>query len=116
MRLNLICQFHRRATHGGRFDHRGKGRFNSQDVDGWRKKSISADSSSVAGSSNVELSSNVHVQDCNSPMQDPQKSGLHHQGSEDEESGLMSDPIDSQAQVIFIIYLCLLGLMHVSFI
>ncbi|CBI14995.3 unnamed protein product, partial [Vitis vinifera] len=90
----------RRATHGGqgRVDHRGKGRVNAQDVDGWRKKSLVADSSSVTGSGNVELSSNVDVQDCHSSMQVPQKSGLHLQGTEDGESGSMSDPSDSQAQ------------------
>ena len=88
---------------------------NAQDVDGWRKKSLVADSSSVTGSGNVELSSNVDVQDCHSSMQVPQKSGLHLQGTEDGESGSMSDPSDSQAQVIFIISSCLLGFMHVEF-
>ena len=101
----LIYRFHRRGTHGGqsRVDHRGKGRFNAQDVDGWRKKSHVADSSSVAGSSNVELSSNVHMQGCPSSMQAAQTSVLHLQGTEDGESGFVSDPIDSQAQVIYII-------------
>ncbi|KAL6579821.1 hypothetical protein OROMI_007845 [Orobanche minor] len=38
----------RRAYGGqGRVDHRGKGKFNSQDTDGWRKRPLTAESSSA---------------------------------------------------------------------
>ncbi|KAL8529997.1 hypothetical protein ACS0TY_007175 [Phlomoides rotata] len=46
----------RRSYHGGpsKVDHRGKGRFNSQDADGWRKKPLNTESSSADTASNSE--------------------------------------------------------------
>ncbi|KAK0586881.1 hypothetical protein LWI29_013879 [Acer saccharum] len=50
----------RRSIHGmhGTTDHRGKGRFNAQEVDGWRKKSSGVDSASLVSAAHSE-SSNI---------------------------------------------------------
>ncbi|KAJ1439082.1 Protein MODIFIER OF SNC1 1 [Sesbania bispinosa] len=80
----------RRVTHGmqGRGDHRGKGRLNNQDADGWRKKSVVEDSSASAGAQFE--ASNVLVGDhCISVNQ------VRHDG---ESVQTRSDPADSHAQ------------------
>uniref|UniRef100_A0A6M2F9A6 BAT2 N-terminal domain-containing protein n=1 Tax=Populus davidiana TaxID=266767 RepID=A0A6M2F9A6_9ROSI len=87
----------RRSTHGmhGRPDHHGKGRFSTQEAEGWRRRSHVADLPSVLSSSHFE-SSNVHRQDHN-PTEATEKSGSYHQGKDDGESVLPhSDPSDSQ--------------------
>lgn len=84
----------------GRSDHRGKGRFNSQEVDGWRKKSPIADSPSVTSATHSE-SSVFQMQD-QALKEAGEKSGSYLQGTDEEESmPPMSDPNDSQAQVIY---------------
>ncbi|KAJ0047739.1 hypothetical protein Pint_15492 [Pistacia integerrima] len=89
----------RRSTHAmhGRTDHRGKGRFNSQEVDGWRKKSPIADSPSVTCATHSE-SSIVHMQD-QALKEAAEQSASYLQGKDEGESMLpMSDPNDSEAQ------------------
>ncbi|XP_061952724.1 protein MODIFIER OF SNC1 1-like isoform X1 [Populus nigra] len=89
----------RRSTHGmhGRLDHHGKGRFSTQEAEGWRRRSHVADLPSVLPSSHFE-SSNVHRQD-HSPAEATEKSGSYHQGKDDGESVLPHpDPSDSQVQ------------------
>ncbi|XP_028778299.1 protein MODIFIER OF SNC1 1 isoform X2 [Neltuma alba] len=88
----------RRAGHvfHGRADHRNKGRFNSEDADEWRKKSVDGDSTS--SSSQLEAS-NVHIGDHRISIETYDRSGSYHQASHDGESGhLMSDPSGGQAQ------------------
>lgn len=102
---NTNVQFHRRSTHGmhGRPDHHGKGRFSTQEAEGWRRRSHVADLPSVLSSSHFE-SSNVHRQDHN-PTEATEKSGSYHQGKDDGESVLPHpDPSDSQVQVIYIYF------------
>ncbi|KAL5816232.1 hypothetical protein ACOSQ3_024610 [Xanthoceras sorbifolium] len=89
----------RRSIHGmhGRTDHRGKGRFNSQEADGWRKKSSGADSSSLISAAHSE-SSNIQVQD-HTHEDTSEKSGSYCQGKDGEEPmPPMSDTSDSEAQ------------------
>ncbi|KDP31066.1 hypothetical protein JCGZ_11442 [Jatropha curcas] len=87
----------RRSTHGThvRADHRGKGRFNTPEADGWRKKSQVVDPHSAVSSGHYEISS-VHGQDHKS-AEDTQNSVPHPSGKDDAESILpVSDPSDSQ--------------------
>ncbi|KAH6794672.1 modifier of snc1 [Perilla frutescens var. hirtella] len=60
--MQPIAVVSRRSYHGGhpRVDHRGKGKFNSQDTDGWRRKSPNADSSVAVIASNNESTPNIH--------------------------------------------------------
>ncbi|GAV58319.1 hypothetical protein CFOL_v3_01853, partial [Cephalotus follicularis] len=88
----------RRSTHGMhvRADHRNKGRLNTQDVDGWRKKYPVADSSDGLSASHSENSSNVHLQN-QKPLD---VAGPYPLGKDEEDSvPPMFDPIDSQAQM-----------------
>ncbi|XP_044476385.1 protein MODIFIER OF SNC1 1-like [Mangifera indica] len=83
----------RRSAHAmhGRTDHRGKGRFNSQEIDGWRKKSPIADCSSAHSESSI-----VHMQD-QALKEAAEESGSYLQGKDElEPMPPMSD--DSQAQ------------------
>ncbi|KAK4844510.1 hypothetical protein QYF36_021102 [Acer negundo] len=89
----------RRSIHGmhGATDHRGKGRFNALEVDGWRKKSSGADSASLVSAAHSE-SSNIQVQDQISE-DTSEKSGSYSQGKDGGESTPpMLDTGDSQAQ------------------
>lgn len=99
-------QIHRRSAHSmhGRTDHRGKGKFNSQEVEGWRKKAPISDSPGVTSSTQCE-NSIVHMQN-KAPKEFAEKSGSYLQGKDEGESmPPMFDPNDSQAQVItFILY------------
>ncbi|KAF2315893.1 hypothetical protein GH714_040688 [Hevea brasiliensis] len=76
----------RRSSHGmhGRADHRGKGRFNTQEADGWRKKSQVADPQSVVSTVHCEISS-VNGQDHNS-AEATQNSVMHPSVKDDGES------------------------------
>ncbi|XP_054820579.1 protein MODIFIER OF SNC1 1 isoform X2 [Prosopis cineraria] len=88
----------RRAVHGiqGRADHRSKGRFNNQDADEWRQKSVDADS--TPSSSQLEAS-DVHIGDHRISIETYDRSGSYHQARHDGESvQSMSDPIATQAQ------------------
>ncbi|KAK9278924.1 hypothetical protein L1049_028505 [Liquidambar formosana] len=87
------------TTHGvqGRVDHRGKGRFNAQEADGWRKKSLVADSSILVSAANSE-SSNVH-QDNHTSVEASEKSVSCLEGKDEGEFATsMVDPSDIQAQ------------------
>ncbi|KAF9671625.1 hypothetical protein SADUNF_Sadunf12G0067100 [Salix dunnii] len=88
----------RRSTQGmhGRSDHHGKGRFITQEADGWRRRSQVADSPSVLSSHFG--SSNVYRQDHGS-AEATEKSGFCHQGKYDGGSvPPQPDPIDSLTQ------------------
>lgn len=103
---------YRRSTHSrhGRTDHRGRGRFNSEDVDGWRKKPPFTDSSNVKSAAHFENPSESNVQDYVS-LEASDKSGSYPQARDEGE--LMPpvyDPSDSEAQVIFFILYALLFL------
>ncbi|KAK6276651.1 hypothetical protein POUND7_006360 [Theobroma cacao] len=90
----------RRSTHSihGRTDHRGRGRFNPQDADGWRKKPLFTDSSNVKPTKDSENPSNVNIQDSMS-LEASEKSGLNSQVRDEGESmPPVYDPSDSQAQ------------------
>lgn len=92
---------HRRLVHGmqGRADHRDKGRFNTQDSDGWQKQSMDADSS-TSSVPQLEVS-NVHVGDHRLSIETSDRSAPYQQARRDGESvQSMSDPIANQAQVI----------------
>ncbi|KAJ6672335.1 PROTEIN MODIFIER OF SNC1 1 [Salix viminalis] len=88
----------RRSTQGmhGRSDHHGKGRFITQEADGWRRRSQVADSPSVLSSHFG--SSNVYRQDHGS-ADATEKSGFCHQGKYDGETvPPQPDPSDSPTQ------------------
>ncbi|KAJ9140294.1 hypothetical protein P3X46_030958 [Hevea brasiliensis] len=80
----------RRSIYGmhGRVDHRGKGRLNTQESDGWRKKSLVADPQCIVSSVHCEISS-VHGQDHNSAEAPSGKYG-------GESMPLAFEPSDSQ--------------------
>ncbi|XWS37510.1 hypothetical protein CRYUN_Cryun19dG0049000 [Craigia yunnanensis] len=90
----------RKCTHSmhGRTDHRGRGRYNSQDVDGWRKKPPFTDSSNVKSTTHSENPSDANVQDYMS-LEASEKSGSYPQLRDEGESmPPVHDPGDSQAQ------------------
>ncbi|KAM4115286.1 hypothetical protein ACJW30_04G137100 [Castanea mollissima] len=87
----------RRSTHGvqGRGGNRGRGALNSQEVDGWRKKSPVVDSPSVVLASH----SDVHVHDHHTSFEASAKSGPYPVARDERESAApVSDPSDYQAQ------------------
>ncbi|XVE54985.1 hypothetical protein DITRI_Ditri03aG0125000 [Diplodiscus trichospermus] len=82
----------------GRTDHRGRERFNSQDVDGWRKKPPFTDSSNVKSTTQSENPSYADMQGCMS-LEASEKSGSYPQASDEAESTThVYEPSDSQAQ------------------
>ncbi|XVF54075.1 hypothetical protein PTKIN_Ptkin05aG0151800 [Pterospermum kingtungense] len=90
----------RRSTHSmhGRTDHRGRGRFNSQDGDGWRKKPPFTDSSFVKSTTHSENPSDANMQDYMS-LEASEKSGSYLQARDEGESMPPAyDPSDSQVQ------------------
>ncbi|XWS60767.1 hypothetical protein CRYUN_Cryun07bG0065300 [Craigia yunnanensis] len=90
----------RRSTHSmhGRTDHRGRGRFNFQDVDGWQKKPPFTDSSNVKSTTHSENPSDTNVQGHMS-LEASEKSGSYPQAIDEGESMTpVYDPDDSQAQ------------------
>ncbi|XWS48190.1 hypothetical protein CRYUN_Cryun13aG0052200 [Craigia yunnanensis] len=90
----------RRSTHSmhNRTDHRGRGRFNSQDVDGWREKPLFTDSSNLKSTTHSENPSDANVQDYMS-LEASDKSGSYHRARDEGESmPPVYDPSDSQAQ------------------
>ncbi|KAL1564006.1 hypothetical protein AAHA92_06417 [Salvia divinorum] len=60
--LHPIAVIPRRSFHGGhpRVDHRGKGKFNNQEADGWRRMPLSNDSSNAVIASNNESTPHIH--------------------------------------------------------
>ncbi|XWS50917.1 hypothetical protein CRYUN_Cryun12cG0131800 [Craigia yunnanensis] len=90
----------RRSTHSmhGRADHRGRGRFNSQDVDGWQKKPPFTDSLNVKSTTHSENPSDANAQDY-MLLEASEKSGSSPQARDEGESmPLLRDPSNSQAQ------------------
>lgn len=91
----------------GRPDHRGKGRFSSQEADGWRRKSSVAVSSTDTSVAHSE-SSNILIQD-HPAKEVTVKLEFNPQGNDGGGSmPSMSEPSDSQAQVIYICTVCML--------
>ena len=87
----------------GRTDHRGRGRFNSQDIDGWQKKPPFTDWSNEKSTTHSENPFDANVQDYMS-LEASEKYGSYPQARDEGESmPLVHDPSDSQAQVIFFI-------------
>ena len=93
-----IC---RRSTHGahGGADRRGRGRINAQETDGWRKKPPAADPPSLV-SPTVQVESSIVRGLDNTSAGAIEKPGSHCQVKNGESLPLMSDPSDSQSQVI----------------
>lgn len=80
-----------------RADHRGKGRLNSHENDGWRKKPLVSDSSNVILPTN---SDNIPLQESAS-MESIERSGSNSQGKDGGESvPPVSDRSDGHSQVI----------------
>ncbi|XP_022726669.1 protein MODIFIER OF SNC1 1-like isoform X4 [Durio zibethinus] len=89
----------RRSTHSihGRTGHQGRGRFNSQDVDGWRKKPPFTDSSNVKSTTHFE-NPDANMHDYIS-LEASEKSGSYSRARDDGESmPTVYDPSDSEAQ------------------
>ncbi|KAL2539557.1 modifier of snc1 [Abeliophyllum distichum] len=90
----------RRPYHGGqvRIDHRGKGKFNGQDADGWQKKPATAESSSVIVASNVDPTSDIHAGGQNFVVEAAPIPGINLSGKEEGESLTeLNDSAESQA-------------------
>ncbi|XP_038999557.1 protein MODIFIER OF SNC1 1-like isoform X1 [Hibiscus syriacus] len=90
----------RRSSHArhGRTDHRGRERFNSEDVDGWRKKPPFIDSSNVKSTTHFENHSDANVKD-HAPLEALEKSASY--SPKRDEGELMPpvyDPSDNEAQ------------------
>lgn len=82
-------------------NHHGRGRFNTQEVDGWQKKSSTAETSAVISATHVETSNTVHDQHISAEV--TEKSGSYPLGRhEGESASLVLDSNDNQAQVIYI--------------
>ncbi|KAK9028139.1 hypothetical protein V6N11_067951 [Hibiscus sabdariffa] len=89
----------RRSAHSkhGRTDHRGRERFNSEDVDGWRKKPPVMDSN-VKSTTHFENPSDANVEDHVS-LEALEKSASYSQTrNEGELMPPVYDPSDSEAQ------------------
>ncbi|KAE8681531.1 oleosin 18 kDa-like [Hibiscus syriacus] len=85
-------------TRHGRTDHRGRERFNSEDVDGWRKKPLVIDSSNVKSTTHFENHSDANVKD-HAPLEALEKSASYSQKrNEGELMPPVYDPSDSDAQ------------------
>lgn len=99
---------HRHISHGmqGRGSHR-KGRFDTQDADGWRKKSGVIDSSTSSG---AQLdASNILVGEHQISVDAYERSGSYSQVRREEESmQILADSADSHVQVMHTLFLCLL--------
>lgn len=105
---------YRRPTHGvhGKSDNRGRGRFNNQEGDGWGKKSLVSEPTSVVSTANVKVHSNDRVHDNIASMEAIEKPGSYPQARrEDDLLTPMADPNDSEAQVICVLFLWLF-VMH----
>lgn len=83
-----------------RSDHRGRGRLNNQEGEGWWKKSLVSEPTTMVSSAHLETP-NVHLQDHLATMEATEMSGSYPQGRHEEESATpLLDPNDSEAQVI----------------
>ncbi|XP_022896180.1 protein MODIFIER OF SNC1 1-like isoform X2 [Olea europaea var. sylvestris] len=90
----------RRTYHGrqGRIDHHGKGKFTSQDADGWQKKLTTAESSSMIVASNVDPKSDIHGSGHNFVVEAAPISVINLSGMEGESLTELNDSADNQAQ------------------
>lgn len=91
--------------HGGA-DRHGRGRFNAQETDGWRKKS-QAEEPPILVSPTVHIESSVVQGIDNTSAGAIEKPGAHSQIKNGESLPLMSDPSDSQSQVFSLFILML---------
>ncbi|XP_040989897.1 protein MODIFIER OF SNC1 1-like isoform X3 [Juglans microcarpa x Juglans regia] len=83
----------------GRGGNRGQRGHNSQEVDGWQKKSRVIDSASLVSASRFETNSNViHVHEHHTSVEASEKSASHHRAKDDRESTPVFDPSDYQSQ------------------
>ncbi|KAF5459926.1 hypothetical protein F2P56_019832 [Juglans regia] len=83
----------------GRGGNRGQRGHNSQEVDGWQKKSRVIDSPSLVSASRFETNSNVvHVHEHHTSVEASEKSASHPRAKDDRESTPVSDPSDYQSQ------------------
>ncbi|KAM1238104.1 hypothetical protein ACFX2I_038876 [Malus domestica] len=88
-----------RAMHDDRSDHCGRGRFNNQEGEGWSKKSLVSEPTTVVSTARFEIPSNVHLHDHLVSTEAIEKSGSYPQGRCEEELATpMVDPNDSEAQ------------------
>ncbi|XP_057786820.1 protein MODIFIER OF SNC1 1 [Salvia miltiorrhiza] len=98
--MHPIAVIPRRSYHGGqpRVDHRGKGKFNSQEADGWRRKPLSNDSSSAVMASNAESIPNIHSRGPNIVGEASENSKMDPVGKAEGDSAEVCDSADIQAQ------------------
>ncbi|XP_047942587.1 LOW QUALITY PROTEIN: protein MODIFIER OF SNC1 1-like [Salvia hispanica] len=98
--LHPIAVIPRRSYHGGhsRVDHRGKGKFNSQEADGWRRKPLSNDSSSAVIASNNESTPNIQSCGPNNVGESSENSMVDPVGKVEEDLAEVCDSTDIQAQ------------------
>ncbi|GFP79899.1 protein modifier of snc1 1 [Phtheirospermum japonicum] len=93
----------RRQHHGGqqgRVDHRGKGKFNGQDADGWRKKPLTAEASSAVTASHNESPHSSHAHCPNNVEEASESSVINNPaGKMEGDSVETHDSIDIQAQM-----------------
>ncbi|OVA20759.1 hypothetical protein BVC80_887g44 [Macleaya cordata] len=91
---------HRRAQGlQSRVDNRGKGRFNTQEGEEWRKKSLVADSPVVVPVKNVETCSNVRILDHDATeATEKSDSNLQGKGGGELHATTAFDPIDYKVQ------------------
>lgn len=98
--MQPIAVISRRSYHGGhpRVDHHGKGKFNSQDADGWRSRPPNADSSSAVIASNNESTPNIHSHGPNIVGEASENSMMDLAGKAEGGSAEVCDLDDIQAQ------------------
>lgn len=92
---------YRRSTNStqSRADHYGKGRFTTQEVEGWQKKPSTTESPTVVSAVHLETS-NIHMHDHHRSTEATENSGSLPHGKLEEQSVLpMSDLSDNPAQV-----------------
>ncbi|XP_042064961.1 protein MODIFIER OF SNC1 1-like isoform X1 [Salvia splendens] len=98
--LHPIAVIPRRSYQGGhpRVDQRGKGKFNSQEADGWRRKPLSNDSSNAVISSNNESTPHIHFRGPNIVGKAYENSMMDLVGNTEGDSAEVCDSADIQAQ------------------
>ncbi|XP_042060770.1 protein MODIFIER OF SNC1 1-like isoform X2 [Salvia splendens] len=89
-----------RSYQGGhpRVDYRGKGKFNSQETDGWRRKPLSNDSSKAVIASNNESTPHIHFCGPNIVGEAYENSTMDLVGNAEGDSAEVCDSADIQAQ------------------
>lgn len=98
--MQPVAVVSRRSYHAGhpKVDTRGKGKFNGQDADGWRRKPLNTDSSSAIAAPNNESAPIIHSHGPNYVGEASENSVIDPTGKTEGDSVEVCDSADIQAQ------------------